>query len=487
MPDYDLVIRNGTVATASDVFGSDVGIRGGQVVALARGLGPGAREIDAAGRLVLPGGIDSHTHIEEPRGGPTVNADSFASGSASAAVGGTTTVIGFARQERGGSIAQGMAEHQERARGSRIDYSFHMILTDPRPEILEGELPKLVEQGHRSFKIFLTYAGARITDDQALEVMAAARRLGALVCIHAEHHELIEFHTRALLKAGLTAPRYHAWAKPMVVERECVHRVCAMAEALDVPIQVFHVSGGESAEEIERAQRRGLKVWGETCTQYLVLTSDDLDRPGFEGAKYVCSPAPRSRADQAALWEMIRRGVIGNVTSDHAPTRYAGPDGKSAFGEDAPFTQVPNGVPGLAARMPILFSEGVAKGRIDLPTFVAITATNAAKLFGLHPRKGTIAVGADADLVIWDPARQVTITQALVQDANDHTPYEGFEVTGWPETTLVRGVPVVEAGQVVGPPGHGRFLPRGPYPLIRPRGVFPGGFNPVDGVPAHRG
>lgn len=482
MPEFDLVIRNGTVATASDVFASDVGIRGGEAVALGQRLGAGAKEIDATGKLVLPGGIDSHTHIEEPRGGPTVNADSFASGTASAAVGGTTTVIGFARQERGGSMAQGVAEHHARAAQSRIDYSFHMIFTDPRPEVMLEEIPKLVAEGHRSFKIFLTYAGARITDGEALQVMAAARRLGALVCIHAEHHEMIEFYTQALVAAGLTLPMHHAWAKPMIVESECVHRVCKMAEALDVPIQVFHVSGGESAEEIERAQQRGLKVWGETCTQYLVTTAEDLDRPGLEGAKFLCSPAPRSHADQAALWEMIRRGVIGNVTSDHAPTRFEGPDGKTAFGPDAPFTRLPNGVPGLAARMPILFSEGVVKGRIDLPTFVAITSTNAAKLFGLHPRKGTIAVGSDADIAIWDPAKRVTITQSLMQDANDHTPYEGMAVTGWPETTLVRGVPVVEAGKVVGAPGFGRFLPRGPYDYIKPRGIFPGPFNPVDGV-----
>jgi dihydropyrimidinase len=207
-----------------------------------------------------------------------------------------------------------------------------------------------------------------------------------------------------------------------------------------------------------------------------------MDRPGFEGAKYVCSPAPRAKPDQVVLWEMIRRGVIQNVTSDHAPTRFAGPDGKSAVGLDAPFTKIPNGMPGLAVRMPILFSEGVVKGRIDLPTFVSITSTHAAKLFGLHPRKGTIAVGSDADIAVWDPAKQVTITQALVQDANDHTPYEGFEVTGWPETTLVRGVAVVEDGRVVGAPGHGQFLARGVYEMIKPRGVFPGGFNPVDGV-----
>lgn len=487
MPEVDLVIRNGTVATASDVFAADIGVAGGRIAALARGLGPGAREIDAAGRLVQPGGLDRHTHIEEPRGGPTAYADTFESGSASAAVGGTTTVIGFARQPKGGSIAQGVAEHLERATRSRIDYAFHMILTDPRPEVLEGELPPLVEQGHRSLKIFLTYDGTRISDAEALRVMAAARRLGALLCIHAENHELIAFYTEALLATGHTAPRHHAWAKPMIVERECVHRVCAMAEALDVPIQVFHVSGGEAAAEIARAQARGLKVWGETCTQYLVLTADDLDKPGFEGAKALCSPAPRSRADQAALWEAIRLGTLGNVTSDHAPTRYDGPDGKTAVGLDAPFTEIPNGVPGLAARMPILFSEGVAKGRITLPQFVAITATNAAKLFGLHPRKGTIAVGADADLAVWDPGRKVTITHALLQDANDHTPYEGLEVTGWPETTRVRGVPVAEGGRVVAPPGHGQWLPRGHYELIRPRGVFPGPFNPVDRVPVEEG
>ncbi|MFC4166865.1 dihydropyrimidinase [Teichococcus aestuarii] len=480
MPEFDLVIRNGTVATASDVFQADIGVRDGQVAALARGLGPGAREIEAGGRLVLPGGVDTHTHIEEPRSPPTASADSFASASASAAAGGTTTVICFARQSAARSATDAVAEHMARARRSRIDYAFHIILTDPTPEVLERQLPALVEAGHRSLKIFLTYEGARITDAQALRVLAAGRRLGALVCVHAEHHEMIAFYTEALLAAGLTLPKHHAWAKPMVVERECVHRVCAMAEALDTPVQIFHVSGAESAAEIERAQARGLKVWAETCPQYLVLTADDLDRPGLEGAKFLCSPAPRTVADQEALWEALRRGVLSNVTSDHAPTRYAGPDGKTAFGEDAPFTRIPNGLPGLAARMPLLFSEGVSKGRIDLQTFVAITATNPARLFGLDPRKGSIAVGADADIAIWDPTRKVTLTNALMLHDNDHTPYEGMEVTGWPEVTLVRGVPVVEGGALVGAEGHGQFLPRGPYAMIAPRGVFPTPFNPVD-------
>lgn len=484
MASFDCVVRNGTVVTASDTVACDIGIVDGVVVALGRDLPAGRREIDASGRLVLPGGVDTHTHIEEPAKGPARNADSFDTASASAAAGGTTTVICFARQPRGGTLADKVAAYHELAKASRVDYSFHLILTDPTPELLERELPPLVEAGHRSLKIFLTYEGAKVTDAEALRVLAAARRLGALVCVHAEHNDLIEFYRDALLAAGLTAPKYHGWVKPMVVERECTHRIIAMAEALDTPIQVFHVSGAESAEEMARGQARGLKVWAETCPQYLTLTTADMDRPGFEGAKFIFSPAARTTADQEALWAAIRAGVIGNVSSDHAPSRYEGPDGKKAHGEDAPFTKVPNGLPGLATRLPVLFSEGVSKGRIDLQTFVAITATNPAKLFGLHPRKGTIAVGADADLTIWDPEKEVTITNSLLHHGSDYTPYEGMAVKGWPVTTLVRGTVVCDGGEIATAPGGGRFLARGPYPLIAPRGVFPGPFNPVDGVPA---
>jgi dihydropyrimidinase len=234
-----------------------------------------------------------------------------------------------------------------------------------------------------------------------------------------------------------------------------------MAELLDAPIQIFHVSGDEPAVEIARAQARGVKVWAETCTQYLTLTAADLDREGFEGAKFICSPALRTAADQEALWGHLRRGVLHNVTSDHSPTRFDA-TGKKIKGENAPFTQVPNGIPGLAARLPILFSEGVAKRRIDLPTFIAIGATNAARLMGLWPKKGTIAVGSDADLAIWDPDRKVTLTNALMQHGVDYTPYEGITVTGWPVTTISRGTIVADDGIIQGPTGHGNFLPRGP-------------------------
>jgi dihydropyrimidinase len=479
MADYDLVIRGGTVVTAADVVRCDVGIAGGRVVALAERLTGGARAIDAGGKLVLPGGVDSHCHIEQPPVGGVDNADSFASATASAAAGGTTTVICFSSQTKGGTVITGLRDYHRKAERALIDYGFHLIVADPTDAVL-AELPPLIEEGHRSLKIFMTYDTSVLNDVEVLRVLALARKHGALVTVHAENHDAIKFLTAALVEAGLTAPKYHAWSKPMPVEREAVHRVIALAELLDVPIQIFHVSGAEAAEEIHRAQQRGLKVFGETCTQYLVLTADDLDRPGFEGAKYICSPAPRTRADQEALWGYLRTGVLGVVTSDHAPYRYDDPRGKKVRGEDAPFSVVPNGVPGLEARLPVLFSEGVVKGRIDLPTFAAVTATNAAKLFGIHPQKGTIAVGSDADLAIWDPEKRVTITNALLHHQVDYTIYEGLEVQGWPEVTLSRGEVVCEDGEIRAEPGRGRFLARGPYAYIRPLNRFVTPFNPVD-------
>jgi len=480
---FDCVIRGGTVVSGNSGTGgtiaADLGISGGIITAIAPGLASGLQEIDARGMLVLPGGVDSHAHIEQPSRGTSVNADTFDSASASAAVGGTTSVVCFAGQMKGGSLAVAHADYAAKAKQSRIDYAFHLIVTDPTPKVLEEELPALIAAGDRSVKIFLTYDGARLSDDQALEVMAAAKRNQALVCVHAEHHDLIQFLTKALVKQGLTAPKYHALAKPMIVERECVFRVIAMAEALDVVTQIFHVSGFEAAEEIRRARRRGVKIFAETCSHYLVLTADDLDRPGFEGAKYICSPALRTKADQAALWDALRDGTLDNVSSDHAPSKYADPRGKMAEGETTPFTKVPNGLTGLAARLPVLFSEGVSKGRISVGQFVALASTNAAKLFGLYPRKGVLAVGSDADIAIWNPVRKVTLTNALMAHGSDYTPFEGFDVTGFPVLTMVRGQVVARDLAPVGPPGTGMHLARAPYDYIRPSGVWPAGFDPV--------
>jgi dihydropyrimidinase len=262
-----------------------------------------------------------------------------------------------------------------------------------------------------------------------------------------------------------------------VVEREATYRAVALAELVDQPIQIFHVSCPEVAEEIGRAQARGLKVWGETCPQYFVLSAADMDRPGFEGAKFMCSPAPRDASASEGLWNDIRRGTLDVVSSDHSGWGYETPVGKRVHGVDAPFRDIPNGVPGLGSRLAILFSEGVVKGRIDLATFVRLTATNPATLFGLYPRKGTIALGSDADFVVWDPARRTTITNARLQHAIDYTPYEGLEVTGWPHATVRRGEIVMREGTIHAEAGSGQFLPRGPYELIRPTGRIPDGFD----------
>jgi dihydropyrimidinase len=479
MSEFDLVIRGGTIVTGSDQFAADVGVKGGQVVALGRLQGSADRVVDADGMLVMPGGVDNHVHVDQPAPGVEM-CDDFDSGTASAAAGGTTTIICFSWQEKGQSLAAVTAGYHEKAKKARVDYTFHLTITDPTPTVLKEELPRLIADGSRSIKIFMTYDGVRLNDAEVIRVLAEARRNRALVCVHAEHHDLLMWITEQLVEAGLTAPKYHAWGKPMVVEREAVSRIVAFAEALDVPIQVFHVSGAESAEEIARAQARGLKVWAETCPHYLTLTADDLDRPGFEGAKFVFGPPARSKADQEALWGYIRRGVIDVVSSDHSPTRFDDRKGKKVAGDNAPFNRIPNGIPGLAARLPVLFTEGVSAGRIDAATFVRLVSTNPAKLFGLFPRKGTIAIGSDADFVLFDPNKSVTLTNALMHHAGDYTPYEGYTTRGYPAATYVRGTLVFDGEKIVGAPGYGQFLARSPYSLIEPRQRFSSPFNPVD-------
>ncbi|QIE56752.1 dihydropyrimidinase [Pikeienuella piscinae] len=469
--DFDLLIRNGDVFTGGALCRCDVGVRNGVIAAIADRLdAPAARTVDAAGKLVLPGGVDSHVHIDQPSGSAAEMCDDFDSASASAAAGGTTTVISFAWQSPGESLAGIAEDYARRARKSRVDYTFHLTITDPTEKVLEDELPALVAAGDRSIKIFMTYKGVGLKDKDILRVLDAARRNRALVCVHAENHALIEYLTEKLVSAGLGAPKYFPLSKPMTAEREAVNRIIAFSEALDTPIHIFHVSGAESAAEIERAQQRGLKVTAETCPHYLTITADDLDKPGFEGAKLIFGPPARTVADQDALWNYIRRGVISVISSDHSPSRYDDVKGKKVAGEDAPFSVVPNGVPGLAARMPVLFSEGVSKGRITIAKFVDLVSAEPARRFGIFPQKGLVAVGSDADFVIWDPERKVVIRNEMMRHAGDYTPWEGFEVTGWPSATYVRGRLVCKDGAPVAEAGGGRHVPRAPYPLIEPAG-----------------
>lgn len=461
MTQFDTIISGGRISTASDTFHCDIGIRDGRIVALGEQLGSAANVIDAAGKWVLPGGIDSHVHVSQPSGEGIVMADDFESATRSAALGGNTTILPFCTQESGVPLRESVKAYHAKAEGAcYTDVAFHLIISEPTESVLGQELPALVRDGYTSFKVFMTYEGLALSDFQMLEVMAVARDTRALVMVHAENYDVIRYLTDQLERAGSTAPRFHATSRPIIAEREATYRAISLAELSDVPLMVVHVSNREAMEEIRRAQQKGLKIFAETCPQYLTLTADDLDGLNMEGAKYVCSPPPRDAASQLACWEGLQQGVFSVFSSDHCPFRYDDPQGKLVPKGRTSFRWVPNGIPGVGARLPILFSEGVIKGRIDINRFVALTATNHAKMYGLAPRKGTIAVGADADIAIWDPQIEQTLTHAMVKDGSDYTPYEGMRITGWPVTTLVRGQIVAHDRRIEARKGHGTYLKR---------------------------
>ena len=459
MSAYDMVINNAKIATASDQFSADIGIKDGKIAALTTGLAGGDTVIDAAGRWVTPGGVDAHCHIDQASSDGSICADDFETGTRSAACGGTTTVIPFATQMRGQSLLAAVKDYHRRADGKAlIDYGFHLIVSDPTPQVLGQELPALIRDGYTSFKVYMTYDDMKLSDRQILDVLAVARREQAMVMVHAENAEVIAWLTEALENAGLTAPKYHATSRPRLVEREATHRAITLAEILDTPVLLVHVSAREAIEEIRRAQDRGLKVYGETCPQYLFLTADDLEKPEFEGAKCICSPPPRDAANQEYVWAGLANGTFQVFSSDHAPTRFDDPRGKKIHGETGAFRWIPNGVPGLETRLPLLFSHGVLDGRISINKFVELTASNPAKLYGLYPRKGTIAIGSDADLVIWDSETARQICNENLHHNVDYTPYEGIELRAWPAVTMSRGTVVWDGAAPLDAAGRGQFL-----------------------------
>ena len=466
---FDLVIRNAQAVTASDTFQCDIGVREGRIVQLGLALAGGAREIDAAGRTVTPGGVDAHCHLDQPMPAPMRMADGFASGTRSAACGGTTTVIPFAAQAKGQSLRAAVDDYHRRAEGqAHVDYAFHLIVSDPTPTVLREELPALIREGYSSFKIYMTYDDLKLDDGQVLDVLDVAREHGAMAMIHAENADCIEWLTRRLEAAGRTAPRYHAHARPMLVEREATHRAIALAELVDVPILVVHVSGREAVEQIRWARAHGLSVFAETCPQYLFLTAEDLGiDDSYQGARCVCSPPPRDKANQQVIWDGLNDGLFTVFSSDHAPFRFDDPEGKKPGGQEVGFRHIPNGIPGLETRMALLWSEGVMAGRITPQKFVELTATNPARAYGLHPRKGSIAVGGDADLVIWEE-REFVLGNARLHHDVDYTPYEGMRLSAWPAMTRARGEVVWDGTAFTGRAGHGRFLPCG-APTLQPR------------------
>ena len=466
MAAFDLVIRNGTVATDAETMHCDIGIVGEKIVALAKDLPAGARDIDAAGRYVLPGGIDSHCHIEQISGMGVMSADDFYSGTVSAAFGGTTTIIPFAAQHRGTSVTSSVADYHERARSKAvIDYGFHLIIGEPTDKVLNEELPAAIRGGITSFKVYMTYPKWRLEDYQLLEVLSVADREGALVMVHAENDDMIRWIATRLIERGHGAPKFHGVAHHALAEAEATNRIIMLSRLLGAPVLIVHVSSPEATNTIRAAQTLGARIFAETCPQYLVLTADDMDRPGVEGAKWCCSPPLRDKAAQEAIWAGLANGTFQVYSSDHAPYRFD-ETAKIPRGDKTTFKEVANGVPGIEMRLPILFSEGVLKGRLDIHRFVALGATNHARMYGLYPRKGTIAVGSDADIAIWNPDIERRIESSMLHDAVGYTPYEGHVYKGWPEIVTSRGRIVVEGGELKVARGSGQYLARGqPGPL----------------------
>ncbi len=450
------LIRDGTVVTAGGVVRSDVLVVGERIAAVADGLDlPAERVIDAAGRYVLPGGVDVHTHMGLESAG-TVASDDFATGTAAAAWGGTTTIVDYAGHDRGEPLHEGLQRWMARAEGKAcIDYGFHLMVREVDDRVL-GEMDALVDEGVTSFKLFMAYPGVYMVDDAAIfRVLDRAAGNGALTVLHAENGGPIDVLVARNLARGRTAPLWHGLSRPAVLEGEATARAIALAEVAGAPVHIAHLSAAPALEAVHRARERGVAASAETCPQYLYLSLDDLDRPGFEGAKYVCSPPLRPRRHQHALWEGLRLGDLQVVATDHCPFNF---HGQKELGRGS-FARIPNGLPGVEERVTLLF-QGVLRGRIGLERFVDLVATAPAKLFGLYPRKGTIAPGSDADIVVFDPSVERTLSAATHHMNVDYSCYEGMRVRGAPELVMQRGKLLVEDGEFKGRPGAGRFLPR---------------------------
>lgn len=455
----ELVIENGQLVTPGGVICGDIAIAGGKILSVGPAVPEAARRLDAAGKYVMPGGIDPHAHIEQMSGMGQWNADTFETATRSAAMGGTTSVISFAAQASGQSLAATVQDYAARARrGAMIDHAFHITVTDPSVPGFADDLAALVQAGHRSLKVFTTY-NIRLGDAALLGVFAQARRAGALVCVHAENDAIIAGARARLLAAGQRTPRDHARSRPRMAEIEAVGRICRFAEYTGQPVMLFHISTREAAAVIAEAQARGVPVWAETCPHYLGMTEDVLDKPGLEGAKWMCSPPQRTEADQEALWAALQPGgPLALVSSDHAPYRFD-TTGKLAAGPGAGFDQIANGLPGLETRLPLLFDALVTRGRGGAELFAELTAHAPARIYGLAG-KGALAPGMDADIVIWDPERTVTYGANDLHDNVGYNPWEGHTVTGWPEHVLLRGQTLVAGGVFHGTPGAGAWIDR---------------------------
>lgn len=458
-----VLIKQGRVVTAVDDYVADVFIHDDTVTVIGQDLVIDADTvIDASGKLVIPGGVDPHTHMQMPFGGTTTS-DTFETGTRAAAHGGTTCIIDFAIQTKGTSTIAALDEWHAKAAGTTaIDYAFHMIITD-MPEERVPEMRRLSDEGVTSYKMFMAYPGALLSDDATIfRAMRKAGEDGTLVCMHAENGIVIDELVKIALSEGKVEPKYHALTRPTRLEAEGVHRALAIAEVARAPVYIVHLSSYDALVELRLAQARGVMAHAETCPQYLLLDVDRYDEPGFDGAKYVLTPPLREAWNHDELWGGLRARALDVISTDHCP--FCLKEQKELGRDD--FSKIPNGGPGVEHRMSLIYHYGVNQGQLSLNRFVELTSTGPAKIFGLFPRKGTIAVGSDADIVIFDPEREETISRYNPHTHHmniDYSAFEGFKVKGLTETVLSRGKVVVDKGRYVGRPGDGRFARRGPY------------------------
>src|SRR5712672_3127748 len=457
------LIKHGTIVTASDQYAGDVLIEDEKIAVIGTTLDMHAdRVIDAAGKYVLPGGIDVHTHLDMPFGG-TTSADDFETGTRAAAFGGTTTLIDFAIQYKGQTLRTAFDTWMQKASGKAVcDYAFHCIITDLADAQLE-EMNALVREGVTSFKLFMAYPGVFMLDDASIfKALRTTGKNGGLVCMHAENGGAIDVIVQQALAEGKKAPKYHALTRPTTAEAEAVSRAIALAEMAGAPIYIVHLSCHEALEKVREARDRGLPVYAETCPQYLYLSIENFDLPDFEGAKYVFTPPLREKWHQEKLWQGLARDTLQVVSTDHCPFCFKE---QKELGRDD-FTKIPNGGPGVEHRMSLIYSGGVAQGRFSVNRFVELVSTTPAKLFGLFPRKGTIAVGSDADLVIFDPTYRGVISARTQHINNDYSGFEGFTVEGRPAVVTVRGKIQVRDGSFVGERRRGQLLRRETYSRV---------------------
>jgi dihydropyrimidinase len=453
-----VLIKGGRVVTAADDYVGDILVEGERISLIGESLDVAAdRVIDAAGKYILPGCVDPHTHLDMPFGG-TVTCDDFESGHVSAAFGGTTCHVDFCIQPKGSSFGEALETWHGKADGKAlIDYGFHIAVTDLREGGTLDELASLPEQGVTSYKLFMAYKGALQVDDETLfRTMQVAAKTGALVMVHAENGDAIDVLVKEALAAGHTEPHWHALTRPPETEGEATNRAIQLARVARSPLYVVHVSCKEAIDPIAAAREKGWRIWGETCTQYLFVDYTFLERPDFEGAKYVYTPPPRPKENQDHLWAAVRSDVLSAISTDHCAFNW---DGQKTLGRDD-FSKIPNGGPGIENRLQMIHELGVRTGKIGLNRMVELLSTNPAKLFGLYPRKGTLAVGSDADVVVFDPEKQVTLSASGHHSRVDYNLFEGTQVTGSPEVVLRRGEVLVDGEELVAKPGSGQFVKR---------------------------